>query len=609
MSESSNSCVGTENLSARVNLSWFLGDGEYEPKISSFEALINGEAAFGRLYKEIEAATRSVEIAIWGFQPSMFFKRDGQSLCIGDLLVKKAMDGVKVKVLAWSMLAKVQTFMEANLGNDKSIMKNNSWQTQEQTYYDTLWYDVMEKKRSINFRALENTIYAKSPLQDFYQSSEKSNLIFETRSAKSTIFKHYHDKVSLLQRLVLAVSATHHQKTVLIDYTDPKLARGFVLEHNMLDNYWDSNEHLASQEQVALPHQGRNAGPLQDVSSFVRGPILHAINSNFCQSWDRVVEEKITPQRQALTVTDYALTTEPNRMMLQALRTYDQPQVEQIKELYLQNIKKTTSYIYTENQYFRWSSLVEKFKTHWQAMKAAGRADPIYWFVVTNSSDEGIGSGTINTDKMFELLGRQDVMPGVAIKRSKELRKQQKEYKNKKLQEQQAAAQLNGGSVSKAEPALDGQGKPLDSDPDFSKTLKKDLSDEIGIKAHICVLSAKDSWEEVYVHSKVTIINDTFVTMGSANINSRSMQTDSEFNLALECGATAQKLRKDLWGLHVNDAEANPNNLSSPAQAEAVFDQWQVLLDANKDFKRAKQKPKQPLTEFLRTSSELSDKD
>ena len=432
MSESSNSCVGTENLSARVNLSWFLGDGEYEPKISSFEALINGEAAFGRLYKEIEAATRSVEIAIWGFQPSMFFKRDGQSLCIGDLLVKKAMDGVKVKVLAWSMLAKVQTFMEANLGNAKSIMKKNSWQTQEQTYYDTLWYDVMEKKRSINFRALENTIYAKSPLQDFYQSSEKSNLIFETRSAKSTIFKHYHDKVSLLQRLVLAVSATHHQKTVLIDYADPKLARGFVLEHNMLDNYWDSNAHLASQEQVALPHQGRNAGPLQDVSSFVRGPILHAINSNFCQSWDRVVEEKITPQRQALTVTDYALTTEPNRMMLQALRTYDQPQVEQIKELYLQNIKKTTSYIYTENQYFRWSSLVEEFKTHWQAMKAAGRADPIYWFVVTNSSDEGIGSGTINTDKMFELLGRQDVMPGVAIKRSKELRKQQKEYKNKK---------------------------------------------------------------------------------------------------------------------------------------------------------------------------------
>ena len=158
MSESSNSCVGTENLSARVNLSWFLGDGEYEPKISSFEALINGEAAFGRLYKEIEAATRSVEIAIWGFQPSMFFKRDGQSLCIGDLLVKKAMDGVKVKVLAWSMLAKVQTFMEANLGNAKSIMKKNSWQTQEQTYYDTLWYDVMEKKRSINFRALENTI-------------------------------------------------------------------------------------------------------------------------------------------------------------------------------------------------------------------------------------------------------------------------------------------------------------------------------------------------------------------------------------------------------------------------------------------------------------------
>ena len=123
------------------------------------------------------------------------------------------------------------------------------------------------------------------------------------------------------------------------------------------------------------------------------------------------------------------------------------------------------------------------------------------------------------------------------------------------------------------------------------------------------MLSAKDSWEGVYVHSKVTIINDTFVTMGSANINSRSMQTDSEFNLALECGATAQKLRKDLWGLHVNDAEGNPHRLSSPAQAEATFDRWQKLLDENKDLKSAKQKPKQPLTEFLRTNSELSSDD
>ena len=43
-----------------------------------------------------------------------------------------------------------------------------------------------------------------------------------------------------------------------------------------------------------------------------------------------------------------------------------------------------------------------------------GRPGPIHWFVVTNSSDGGIGDGTFNTNSMLKLLGRQDVMPNVA---------------------------------------------------------------------------------------------------------------------------------------------------------------------------------------------------
>lgn len=40
---------------------------------------------------------------------------------------------------------------------------------------------------------------------------------------------------------------------------------------------------------------------------------------------------------------------------------------------------------------------------------------PIHWFVVTNSSDDGLGKGTYTTNKMLEKLGRQDVMPNVAL--------------------------------------------------------------------------------------------------------------------------------------------------------------------------------------------------
>ena len=56
-------------------------------------------------------------------------------------------------------------------------------------------------------------------------------------------------------------------------------------------------------------------------------------------------------------------------------------------KVYLKNIKQTTSYLYTENQYFRWPALVEEFLAHWKTMRQ-GRPGPIHWFAVTNSSDE-----------------------------------------------------------------------------------------------------------------------------------------------------------------------------------------------------------------------------
>ena len=83
----------------------------------------------------------------------------------------------------------------------------------------------------------------------------------------------------------------------------------------------------------------------------------------------------------------------------------------------MQNIKRVTSYIYTENQYFRWPPLAEAFIKHWQNLRSKGCPEnmPIHWFVVTNSSDDGLGKVTYTTNKMLEKLGRQDVMPNVAL--------------------------------------------------------------------------------------------------------------------------------------------------------------------------------------------------
>ena len=44
--------------------------------------------------------------------------------------------------------------------------------------------------------------------------------------------------------LTLQLTSSHHQKMVLIDYENAQKAVGFVMEHNMIDNYWDRSTHI-----------------------------------------------------------------------------------------------------------------------------------------------------------------------------------------------------------------------------------------------------------------------------------------------------------------------------------------------------------------------------
>jgi PLD-like domain len=47
----------------------------------------------------------------------------------------------------------------------------------------------------------------------------------------------------------------------------------------------------------------------------------------------------------------------------------------------------------------------------------------------------------------------------------------------------------------------------------------------------------------IYVHAKTTIVDDTWVTLGSANLNNRGMRDDTELNVAIEYAEMARRLR------------------------------------------------------------------
>ena len=716
MSQNKQQISTTEGkLCATVNFNWFLKDAEKfengtqsEPVPATFKALVNGKEAFEELHDRIANAQHSIDIAIWGFQPSMHFKRDGKSPCIGDLLIQKALEGKKVRILVWSLPGDIQTFSEANLGNKPGVWVKDKVEgvTSAQVDYDRWWYEAIRGNfdnviRRSDIYGIIYTTKKFEKLVEFTKSSNRTNLVYKNRHVAKQE-NNYKDKTlpEEAQRLqkhnfkdetlpknaykyALKYAPSHHQKTVLIDYEIPELAVGFVLEHNMVDNYWDDSNHSLK---TTLPNKGKNSPtPLQDVSSIVTGQVLWDINHNFCQSWDRQnnkqwgkdpVDIGITGKRQSFTRDHYqpnpSLVDDSKLVMAQIVRTYDQPDIEDIMKVYLKNIKQTTSYIYTENQYFRFPPLVREFIAYWEKIKNNGRTEgPIHWFTVTNSSDDGIGAGTYTTNEMFKLLGRQDVMPGVARnvklseleaqlgmarksefrlynermraptpegkavanaefeKNRQEIQKIEKEIgeiKAKQHEEQKKQEAGKAGSTKK-----EGELNQIESselgqeEPNLTKELGYEISDTPGIKAHICTLmpkdengkyvhtykkNGKDTPAEVYVHSKVTIMDDVFTVISSANLNTRSMQVDTELGIIMECADVAEGLRKRLWDLHTNkNFAANPDDMHDYAVAKEVFYEWGELIKANKRSQKGNGVAKCALREFYRADPSVSKSD
>jgi phosphatidylserine/phosphatidylglycerophosphate/cardiolipin synthase-like enzyme len=55
----------------------------------------------------------------------------------------------------------------------------------------------------------------------------------------------------------------------------------------------------------------------------------------------------------------------------------------------------------------------------------------------------------------------------------------------------------------------------------------------------------------IYVHAKVGIVDDTWVSVGSGNLNRRGLATDTEMNVQAIDGAVARRLRVKLWSEHL----------------------------------------------------------
>jgi phosphatidylserine/phosphatidylglycerophosphate/cardiolipin synthase-like enzyme len=597
--------VPGETQEVTLTVSWLPEKAEHPACRAAYAPLICGESTFAAIAQAIENATKSIDIITWGFQASMYFTRGGNGphKMVGELLEEAANRGVKVRVLVWFSKAAQMMVGASFPGWDyeyaakdtrpggkvvetiKSLGEKLDYETPEQYEYDKQWHFRVKTNRieGLSVRHREMSWLADS--EPFgWRLDELPHKISKGTSATRSI--------------ALTMGATHHQKMVLVDYEDPDAAVGFIMGHNMLSQYWDTQTHSWQQGHRVAPDQGRDAWTgWQDISSCVYGEVLKHMSENFVEAWEHrnmpgtLKAERAGIQKDVFIPTDERLNAIKNRLSTekftvaltkvlgQICRTQPQYKIYDILRAYMESVSRTRKYIYIENQYFRLPDLAKQIQKRAQDLIAAG-VDPdkhgyLYLFVVTNSTtDPDVITGGLRTWEMLELLGRGDRMPDyTAIVHNK-----------------------------------DPQNKDNQLTPE-----QVEIKEIPGLKTHICTLVCPDSPQgdrlRTYVHSKVMMIDDIFLIQGSANINLRSMAFDSEIAIALQDtdqGNIVRGMRNHLWNLHTKNGKG-----CSGDDFDSIYKKWENLLSDNSQIwiSPVGGDLKAPIINFIDNSTSLEDKD
>lgn len=687
-----NLSLTAEERSVTATLDWFAHRNNPlsppRPAGNIVEPLICGEEAFGKFHACIERARKSIDIISWGFDPGLRLKRDdASSETLGELLKRKAEQGIEVRVLIWNnSLAQlgensvigegwsgrggtglgsgITTGQPADVGaREEKRQKLLEKQQQERSRLERLPSDDEPGRRDSRDKliaiqqeldALDGTYLkgsdsggtAQQPedqakARDWYRwvySRTAKNIEFRTRDYPWLVELSYSDEdglrahwgrlvilgkligrelpdTSWMQYAALSLFPSHHQKTLVVDYLDAERAEGMVMGHNLQRNYWDTTAHAHDD---ATGRRDPGFGPWQDLSLHVRGPVLFDLNHNFCNAWDnatswirRLLNGALADQRAGIHPLGLIHN---DGEAAQICRTQAQEGGETtILEIYEKALGNVHQYAYIENQYFRYAPLAERLKSTAAQRKAAGALNDLHLFVVTNTPDNKNFSS--KTYEMLDSLGQAELMP--LAHRDYLYDQRQLVYRERELAGRPASAErdLELANIEKQKRQHDidearaDELIALDPNAHYHKAAARELEPEMlppeGLKVIVATLVSCDGgtsaaraaknqaerqtnqqieevlgpeqgtakYKPIYVHSKLLLVDDLFFTLGSANINTRSLHSDSELNIAMPSQRTTQLWRERLWEMHTGEP-IKPN-------IENDFDKWENAIGDN----------------------------
>jgi phosphatidylserine/phosphatidylglycerophosphate/cardiolipin synthase-like enzyme len=90
--------------------------------------------------------------------------------------------------------------------------------------------------------------------------------------------------------------------------------------------------------------------------------------------------------------------------------------------------------------------------------------------------------------------------------------------------------------------------------------------------------------DPLYVHAKVGIVDDRWLTVGSANLNAHSLLNDTELNVVTDDGALARDTRARLWAEHL---EMDAAELADADPCSIVDQYWRPIAYEQLDRQRS----------------------
>jgi phosphatidylserine/phosphatidylglycerophosphate/cardiolipin synthase-like enzyme len=142
----------------------------------------------------------------------------------------------------------------------------------------------------------------------------------------------------------------------------------------------------------------------------------------------------------------------------------------------------------------------------------------------------------------------------------------------KRLHEQKNLKVIIVGPMEPNLPGLIGSFLSKTSVNDVNEHLQRirdagDSGRRVGTYSLVCQDKKSKKLRQIYVHSKLLIVDDKWFTVGSANTDKNGFKDSTEVNIGITSSSLAKDLRIRLWGEHIGLLEKSKNSTNSDLES------------------------------------------